>query len=64
MNDNLISMNKLKDEIQSMKLLSIFLNPDDRKKVKVLEQQLHHLTVQFDKFIKYFLTVVGVYMIL
>ncbi len=50
MNKNLVSMNKLKSDIKSMKLLSIFLNSNQRKRLKEVEKQLDEILIQTDKF--------------
>ena len=50
MNTNLVSMNKLKSDIKSMKLLSIFLNSNQRKRLKEVEKQLDEILIQTDKF--------------
>jgi len=54
MNDNLVSMKKLKEDIRSMKLFSLFLKPEDRKKLKEVKQQMHNMTKQFDIFVRNF----------
>lgn len=50
MNDNLVSMNKLKSDIKSMKSLSIFFNSNQKKKTKKIETQLDEMLTQLDKF--------------
>ena len=50
MDKNLVSMNKLKSDIKSMKSLSIFFNSNQKKKIKEVEKQLDEMLTQIDKF--------------
>lgn len=50
MDKNLVSMNKFKFDIKSMKLLSIILNSNQRKQLKNIEKQLDEILIQTDKF--------------
>ena len=40
MDSNLVSLNKLKNDIKAMKIISIFLKPDQKKQIKDMEKQL------------------------
>ena len=46
MDNNLVSLNKLQTDIKAMKLISIFLKPDQRKQLKDMEKQLENMIVQ------------------
>lgn len=50
MDKNLVSINKFKSDIKSIKLLSIFLNSNQRKQLKEIEKQLDEIMIQTDKF--------------
>ncbi|MDD3393746.1 MAG: hypothetical protein PHG19_03770 [Anaerotignum sp.] len=50
MNDNLISINKLKSDIKAMKLFSIFLKPDLKRQLKDMEKQLENMIAQTTAF--------------
>ena len=43
MDDNLISMGKLQSDIKTMKLVSLFLKPEQRKQLNALEKQLDNM---------------------
>ena len=43
MDDNLVSINKLQNDIKAMKFISIFLKPAQRKQLKELEKQLDNM---------------------
>lgn len=46
MDDNLISMGKLQSDIKTMKLISLFLKPEQRKQLNALEKQLDNMIAQ------------------
>lgn len=46
MDDNLLSLNKLQSDIKVMKLLALFLKPDQRKQLRDLEKQLDNMITQ------------------
>ena len=46
MDDNLLSLNKLQSDIKTMKLLDLFLKPDQRKQLRDLEKQLDNMVTQ------------------
>lgn len=46
MDDNLISMGKLQGDIKTMKLVSLFLKPEQRKQLNALEKQLDNMIAQ------------------
>ena len=46
MDDNLLSLNKLQSDIRAMKLLALFLKPDQRKQLRDLEKQLDNMISQ------------------
>lgn len=46
MDDNLISMGKLQSDIKTMKLVSLFLKPEQRKQLNALEKQLDNMIAQ------------------
>lgn len=46
MDDNLLSLNKLQSDIKAMKLLALFLKPDQRKQLRDLEKQLDNMISQ------------------
>lgn len=50
MNDNLVSVNKLQADIKAMKILAIFLKPEQRKQLKVMEKQLDNMIAQTTAF--------------
>ena len=50
MDSNLVSLNKLKDDIKAMKIVSIFLKPEQRKQLKDMEKQLENMIVQTKDF--------------
>lgn len=50
MNSNLVSLNKLKDDIKAMKIISIFLKPEQRKQLKDMEKQMENMIVQTRNF--------------
>ena len=50
MDKNLVSINKLKSDIKSMKLLSTFFYYPQKKELKELEKQLDEMLIQIDKF--------------
>ena len=50
MNDNLVSINKLQNDIKAMKLISIFLKLVQKKQLKELEQQLDNMVTQTTAF--------------
>ncbi len=50
MDDNLISLNKLQSDIKEMKLLALFLKPDQRKQLRDLEKQLDNMVTQTSAF--------------
>ncbi|MCM1050176.1 MAG: hypothetical protein NC433_17320 [Clostridiales bacterium] len=50
MDSNLVSLNKLKDDIKAMKIISIFLKPEQRKQVKDMEKQIENMIVQTRNF--------------
>lgn len=50
MDDNLLSLNKLQNDIKAMKLLALFLKPDQRKQLRDLEKQLDNMVTQTSAF--------------
>lgn len=50
MNDNLVSLNKLQADIKAMKILAIFLKPEQRKQLKEMEKQLDNMIAQTTAF--------------
>ena len=50
MDDNLLSLNKLQSDIKTMKLLDLFLKPDQRKQLRDLEKQLDNMVTQTSAF--------------
>lgn len=46
MDDNLISMGKLQSDIKTIKLVSLFLKPEQRKQQKELEKQIDNMIAQ------------------
>ena len=46
MDDNLLSLNKLQNDIKAMKLLAPILKPDQRKQLQDLEKQLDNMIFQ------------------
>ena len=50
MDDNLISMGKLQSDIKTMKLVSLFLKPEQRKQLNALEKQLDNMIAQATAF--------------
>ena len=46
MDNNLVSLNKLKDDLKAMKLISMFLKPKRRKQMKDMEKQLNNIIAQ------------------
>ena len=46
MEDNLLSLNKLRSDIKAMKLLALFLKPDKREQLRNLEKQLDNMLTQ------------------
>lgn len=50
MDNNLVSLNKLQTDIKAMKLISIFLKPEQRKQLKDMEKQLENMIVQTTTF--------------
>lgn len=46
MDDNLLSLNKLQSDIKAMKLLTLFLKPDQREQLQNLEKQLDDMITQ------------------
>lgn len=50
MDDNLLSLNKLQSDIKAMKLLALFLKPDQRKQLRDLEKQLDNMVTQTSAF--------------
>ena len=50
MDNNLVSLNKLQTDIKAMKLISIFLKPEQRKQLKDMEKQLENMIVQTTAF--------------
>lgn len=46
MDSNLVSINKLQNDIKIMKLMSIFLKPEQRKQLKEMEKQLDNIMTQ------------------
>lgn len=50
MDDNLLSLNKLQSDIKAMKLLALFLKPDQRKRLRDLEKQLDNMVTQTSAF--------------
>ncbi|MCE5337844.1 MAG: hypothetical protein LLF90_04050 [Methanomicrobiaceae archaeon] len=44
--DNLVSINKLREDINAMKLLSLFLKPELQKKLEEMEQQVDNMSEQ------------------
>ncbi|WP_269477149.1 hypothetical protein [Hominibacterium faecale] len=50
MDDNLISMGKLQSDIKTMKLVSLFLKPEQRKQLNALEKQLDNMIAQTTAF--------------
>ena len=54
MDSNLFSLKKFENDVESMKLLSFLLKPDQKEQLKHLEQQLHNMTMQIDLFNKNF----------
>ena len=50
MDDNLISIKKLKSDMESMKLLSIFLNPEQRRMLKDMESKVKNIIAQTTDF--------------
>lgn len=46
MDNNLVSLNKLQDDLKAMKLISLFLKPEQRKQMKDIEKQLNNLIAQ------------------
>lgn len=54
MDDNLYSLKKLQNDINSMTLLSCFFNSDQKENLKHLKKQLQHFTTQIELFNKYF----------
>lgn len=50
MDDNLISMGKLQSDIKTMKLVSLFLKPEQRKQLNALEKQLDNMIAQTTTF--------------
>ena len=46
MEDNLLSLNKLRSNIKAMKLLALFLKPDQREQLRNLEKQLDNMLTQ------------------
>lgn len=46
MEDNLLSLNKLRSDIKAMKLLALFLKPDQREQLRNLEKQLDNMLTQ------------------
>lgn len=50
MDSNLVSINKLQNDIKTMKLVSIILKPKQRKQLKEMEKQLDNMIAQTTKF--------------
>ena len=50
MDNNLISIEKLHNDIKTMKLFSLFLKPEQRKQLKALEKQLDNMIEQTTAF--------------
>lgn len=50
MDSNLVSLNKLKNDIKAMKIISIFLKPDQKKQIKDMEKQLENMINQTTAF--------------
>lgn len=50
MDENLISMKKLQNDIKSMKLLGLFIDSEQRKKLKTMEQKLSYMEKQIELF--------------
>lgn len=50
MDSNLVSLNKLKDDIKAMKIISIFLKPEQKKQLKDMEKQLENMIIQTKNF--------------
>lgn len=48
--DNLVSVNKMREEIKTMKLFGFIMKPEMRKKIKELEKQLDELLAEIEKF--------------
>lgn len=46
MDDNLVSLSKLQSDIKAMKIISIFLKPEQRKQLKELEKQVDNMITQ------------------
>lgn len=46
MEDNLLSLNKLRSDIKALKLLALFLKPDQREQLRNLEKQLDNMLTQ------------------
>ena len=49
-NDNLISMNKVRQDIKALKLISIFLGSNQRKEIKETEKQIDNMVNQISLF--------------
>lgn len=54
MDENLPSIKKLQNDIKTMRKLSFFLPRNKREQIAEMDNQLTHLTTQFDLFNKYF----------
>lgn len=50
MDSNLVSLNKLKNDIKAMKVISIFLKPEQKKQIKDMEKQLENMITQTTAF--------------
>lgn len=50
MDNNLVSLNKLQDDIKAMKIMAIFLKPEQRKQLKAMEKQLDNMIAQTTAF--------------
>ena len=46
MDSNLVSINKLQNDIKIMKLMSILLKPEQRKQLQEMEKQLDNIMTQ------------------
>lgn len=50
MDSNLVSLNKLKNDIKAMKVISIFLKPEQKRQIKDMEKQLENMITQTTAF--------------
>src|SRR5690554_1258548 len=50
MDDNLISMKKIKTDIKSMKLFSLFMNSEQKNQLKRMEKELSNMEEQIELF--------------